>query len=70
MTARCRKCGGRAVEGVALMNTVYVAEDFPGVRDHVGATCSYTGPPEMVDVLKCEDCGHSFRPRVTTDREE
>ncbi|MDX1488311.1 MAG: hypothetical protein R3268_08930 [Acidiferrobacterales bacterium] len=52
------------------MNTVYVAEDFPGVRDHVGATCSYTGPPEMVDVLKCEDCGHSFRPRVTTDREE
>jgi len=56
---KCKKCGGEIIPGQALLQTfASVMPDFPG--DKVGITLSPGGPGELVDVLKCRDCGHSF----------
>ena len=57
----CRECGCRMKSGEALQNTPCVGiSDFPGQTDLRGQTMTMTGPPKMVNVWKCEYCGHSI----------
>jgi len=53
----CRKCGRNLKAGKALQNSLVSPS---GKRIERGVTISRTGPPQMVSVLKCTNCGHSF----------
>lgn len=59
LTPKC-KCGGDAVPGQALSNTLTGYEDFGGDAGSYGSTLSRSGPAKMVDCLKCTVCGHSW----------
>jgi len=71
MRQHCRACKRETEwsEGIALENTFRWSADFPGdkpghgrvIPDSVsrGVTVSKTGPPEVVKVNKCNDCGRS-----------
>lgn len=59
----CARCGGEMKPGKALLNTLAGYPDFPGdTGRESGSTMSYTGPPALVDCLKCLDCGRSVIP--------
>lgn len=59
----CRKCGGAMKPGQALENTLVGFPDFLGDTGlEAGCTVSRSGPPKMVDCLKCADCGWSVHP--------
>ncbi len=53
----CKKCKVPLNLGFALRNKLAGLPDFPG--DTV-VTVSRTGPPEMIEVLKCPECGYSI----------
>lgn len=58
MTCSCRKCGGVMVASRALAQTFVGGEpDFPG--DTHSSTFSAGGPGELINCMKCEDCGWS-----------
>lgn len=54
---KCRKCGGQGKKGQALQNNFSGIPDFPG--DSI-VTMSPDGTANLIDCLKCEDCGHSW----------
>jgi hypothetical protein len=56
-----RKCDGTLKPGKALHNTLWPPARLPG------QTISRTGQPNMINVMKCEECGYS---RTMTDEEE
>jgi len=59
----CPKCGGKMAPGVALLQTwVRGMDDFPGSDNAIGQTMVVGGPGKLVDVIKCEACGHSKIP--------
>lgn len=65
----CKKCGGEMKPSIALVNTLAGIPDFPG--DNYACTVSATGPPAMVDCLKCGSCGYSISwPREESSVEE
>lgn len=47
---RCKRCKIQMVDGKAIKNTLYIADE---------GTCSRTGNPIMVKVDKCPQCGYS-----------
>jgi hypothetical protein len=52
----CYKCGGKLRKGKALMQTI-----VPGLADiGPGQTMHFGGPGQLIDCMKCKDCGHSF----------
>jgi DnaJ-class molecular chaperone len=57
---RCNVCRGKMVTGKAFMNTLLAFADFGDDAGHRGTTQTRNGPPVLIYVLKCEDCGHSF----------
>lgn len=58
----CRECGCRMKRGKALQNTPECgAHDFPRQEDLRGQTVSMTGTPKIINVWKCEYCGHSIK---------
>jgi hypothetical protein len=57
---RCNVCGGNMKEGKAFVNTLVAMSDFGGDAGQRGTTQTRKGAPVLVDVFKCEDCGHSF----------
>lgn len=62
-STECKTCGGNCKPGKALKNeTIY------GEPDIVGKRTVYEGEGEakIKDVLKCQDCGHSFIPKQKT----
>ena len=62
----CRTCRRITiwVSSVALSNTPSMGvPDFPGDDvDTRGQTCTMNGPAEMVEVMKCSECGRSVAP--------
>jgi len=58
----CRKCNGIANPSKALDNTWVGSSDFGGDFGERGTTMSKCGKPQMVDCLKCSNCGHSWVP--------
>lgn len=56
-TDKCRKCGGRMVEGTYLAQTFSGTPDFPG--DKHAVTVSPSGPGRLAECLKCAACGWS-----------
>ena len=59
----CRHCKGSMKIGTALKNTLTWGNDFGGEaqisKPPRGVTISASGPPVMVRVMKCVDCGYS-----------
>jgi hypothetical protein len=49
------------VDGKALQNTPNYHEDFGGDKGEPGTTVTMNGPPIMVDVHKCPQCGYSVK---------
>lgn len=56
----CRRCQVPMLPGKALQNTLVGYPDFLGDTVESVCTVSETGPPVMVDCLKCPECGHSI----------
>ena len=60
----CKRCKGVMKPGTALKNTLTWGSDFGGedkmAKPPRGVTISASGPPVMVRVVKCVDCGHSI----------
>lgn len=52
----CRRCGGQMEPGKAIRNPLGGIPDFP---DGSAITLSPSERFEFVDVMKCQDCGHS-----------
>lgn len=47
---RCRKCEGQMHEGIAMGQTTYTGSE---------GTCSPGGPGQVIDCMKCRECGWS-----------
>lgn len=60
----CRKCDGQMRRGLALAQTFSGVPDFPG--DTHGITMSPGGQGQLVDCLKCLDCGWSVTATFAT----
>jgi hypothetical protein len=59
---KCPKCKGSMKEGIALQNeyhTPSLVDDGRTGRPHM-VQQTKTGYVEMVDVMKCKECGHSI----------
>lgn len=56
----CKKCSEPVGAGVGLVNARITLPDFPGDAPSDGCTQTLSPNAELVDVLKCEGCGHSF----------
>lgn len=56
----CKKCNSNCKSSKALLNTIVTFDDFSDDAGKRGSTQSRVGVPEMVDCMKCENCGHSF----------
>ncbi len=56
----CLKCGGKCNQSKALYNPACGVPDANGSME--GATLSPSNHAQLVEVLKCEKCGHSFTP--------
>lgn len=57
---RCARCNVELVDGQALVNVATAgAPDFIGSREPV--TYSMGSDAQLVNVLKCPKCGHSWR---------
>jgi len=57
----CKKCGSKMKPGKALINSLQAGI---GKTIHTpGATLSYSGPPKLVKVMKCTNCGRSVLPK-------
>lgn len=55
----CRRCHVEMKPGIAIISTLVAGlPDFPG--DVRGVTLSEGGPGELVKVMKCPKCGHSY----------
>ena len=64
----CRKCGATMQPGRALAQTfVGGVPDFPG-DDHA-STFSAGGPGQMIDCLKCPECGWSATVELNAARD-
>jgi ribosomal protein S26 len=59
----CKKCGGTMQPGKAIEQTLTGIPDFVG--DKYAVTVSPGGPGELIDCIKCVECGYS----VTKDAE-
>lgn len=60
---RCRKCNGEMKPSKALDNTLLGFPDFLGDTGfEAGCTVSKSGPPKMIDCMKCAECGWSVTP--------
>lgn len=58
---QCKKCGGRMRPGQALREIWEPGcPDFPG--DKHGVTIAPSGRSQLISVMKCVRCGHSFIP--------
>lgn len=51
---RCRKCGGKCKPSKGF-GDAYITEQYQ--------TMVLQGEGNLIDCLKCEDCGHSFVPK-------
>lgn len=58
----CNKCNGNAKPSKALLNQLVSFNDFGNDAGSRGTTQSRSGKAELVDCLKCTDCGHSWIP--------
>jgi len=57
---KCKNCDVEMVEGVGLRERYTSGvPDFPDQTDERGQTFYPSGHSNMVNVLKCPDCGHS-----------
>jgi hypothetical protein len=54
----CKKCGGPCHPGKALKNADLITDPDAAGKSTVFENA---GPPVMVEVMKCQGCGHSFR---------
>lgn len=60
MSMLCKKCNAEMKPGKALNNVpVYGIEDFIGQKDNAGQTFTMQSTGELVDVMKCPECGWS-----------
>lgn len=57
----CRRCGSKMKPSKAISQTYTGMPDFPGKEV---VTISPGGPGQLVDCLKCRQCGHSVTPNV------
>lgn len=64
----CTKCGGNCNPSKAFLNTLISLNNFGGDAGQRGTTQSRQGKAELVDCMKCEDCGHSFIPKETSNK--
>lgn len=56
----CRECGNIGKPSKGLLNGLVSFEDFGSDAGQRGTTQSRVGEAELVDVLKCVNCGHSW----------
>ncbi len=55
---KCRHCQGQMREGIALESTIVGVPDFTSGEV---VTLSEGGPGRLVAVMKCTECGWSYR---------
>ncbi len=55
---KCRHCQSPMREGIAMESTLTGAPDFPNGEV---VTLSEGGPGRLVAVMKCTECGWSYR---------
>ena len=55
---KCRHCQSPMREGIAMESTLTGAPDFPSGEV---VTLSEGGPGRLVAVMKCTECGWSYR---------
>lgn len=58
MPDTCRHCQSPMRDGIALVSTLVGEPDFPGCE---AVTLSEGGPGRLVAVMKCSECGWSYR---------
>lgn len=58
----CKKCNGSMKESKVLLNSLVSFSDFGNDVGQRGTTQSRNGNANLVDCLKCENCGHSYIP--------
>jgi hypothetical protein len=60
-TNECRECGGKAKPSKGYGKKSISFDDFGGDAGDIGTTqTEVTG--DLIDCLKCKDCGHSWVP--------
>ena len=63
---KCKLCNNDCKPSKALLNTLVETTDL-GTYGERGNTQSRVGDAELVDCMKCENCGHSFIPFMTNE---
>jgi hypothetical protein len=63
---KCKNCNSNCKQSKALLNTLVESTDL-GTYGTSGNTQSRVGDAELVDCMKCENCGHSFIPTMTNE---
>ena len=56
----CKICNGKCKPSIAILNSLVSFNDFGNDAGKRGTTMSRIGKPNIVNCLKCENCGHSF----------
>ena len=57
---KCRECGGQAKRSKAMLNQLVSGRGTFAKYCARGTTLSRIGKAELVDCMKCADCGHSW----------
>jgi DNA-directed RNA polymerase subunit M/transcription elongation factor TFIIS len=58
---KCKKCDREMKLSQAFQNKLVSHNDYGDDAGNRGTTQSHIGEAVLVTVLKCEDCGHSFK---------
>lgn len=61
---RCHRCQTELTIGLSLQNTFVGIPDFIWETASEVCTVSQTGPPELINCLKCPNCGTSYEIKV------
>ncbi len=56
---KCQKCKITMVKSKALQNKIVYSNDFGSDAGQKGTTGSRTGKANLIDVMKCPQCGYS-----------
>jgi ribosomal protein L37E len=62
----CRRCNGQGKPSKAFNNTLVEFTDLGSKIGDRGNTLSRIGKAQLVDCIKCENCGHSWIPKKST----
>ena len=54
---RCRKCGGKMIKGIDMMNSMTRIDDCG--NSYLTATMMRVGKAKVVNAIKCSNCGRS-----------